>query len=187
MFYFFLQKEGAFDKESHLACQSHFPSTLQISQWRKVNQFLPNCSAVSTFSRARSSMACKGQGLPWDLRPPLNRGDQTPSHIPQLSSSNVPRPPSAPTFPISALQLPPSSVSWGLLPHPARGAYFKLRYNYRSHSFSSPLFLFNKAVLCLLSPAFLHSSHLSLPLSPSCRKCLGFSHWGVMVKLLPAD
>lgn len=49
------------------------------------------------------------------------------------------------------------------------------------------LFLFNKTVLCLHHPPFLHSSHLSLPLSPSCRKCLGFSHWGVMVKLLPAD
>ena len=154
-----------------------------------MNQSLLSCSAVSSFRGARPSTACKWQGLPWVWRPPLKGGDKTPSHVPQprSSMSPSPAPQPAPTFPISTLQPPHPCVSRGLLPHPALGALFQLRYNYRSQSCPSSLFLLNKTVLCLHHPPFLHSSHLSLPLSPSCRKCLGFSHWGVMVKLLPAD
>ena len=141
------------------------------------------------FQRGQIQHGLQGAGpsLGLETAPQSRRQNSFPRPKPSSSMSPSPAPQPAPTFPISTLQPPPPCISRGLLPHPALGALFQLRYNYRSRSFSSSLFLFNKTVLCLHRSPFLHSSHLSLPLSPSCRKCLGFSHWGVMVKLLPAD
>ena len=51
-----------------------------------------------------------------------------------------------------------------------------------------PLFLVKAfSVSSPAPPVCLHSSHFDLPCYTSCRKYVGFSHRGVMVKLLPTD